>query len=164
MYVRLYQENRRTVSALIDTGLKIPREFRMAAEYTLSRQVNREVRIHRESSDPESYRKAQEIVAEATQRGYALDLSESEEIFAAMLVEAMHRLVQAPSQDVCCAALSAVGLAELLKIPLALDAAQNLLFEMLHRDEKRDACRPFDELLGQLVARLKLAPVELAAR
>jgi hypothetical protein len=160
MYVRLYQENRRTVNALIDTGLKIPREFRMAAEYTLSRQVNREVRIHRESSDPESYRKAQEIVGEAMQRGYALDLGESEAIFAAMLVEAMRRLVEAPSQDACCSALSAVGLAELLKIPLALDEAQNLLLEMLQHPEKRDACRSFEELLGRLVARLKLAPVE----
>jgi alpha-amylase/alpha-mannosidase (GH57 family) len=158
MYVRLYQENRRTVSALIDTGLKIPREFRMAAEYTLSRQLNREVRSHRESRDPDSYRKAQEIVAEATLRGYALDRGESEEIFGAMLGEAVRRLVAMPTQDACCEALATVGLAELLKIPLALDDAQNLLYEMLHQPGRRDAWRPFEEMLGQLVAQLKLAP------
>jgi alpha-amylase/alpha-mannosidase (GH57 family) len=151
MYTRLYQENRRTVSALIDTGLKIPREFRMAAEYTLSRQLNREVRSHHDSRDPASYRKAVEIVGEAELRGYALDLSECEALFGEMLSSAMRRVVDDPTPESCREALDVVALAELLKIPLPLDEPQELLHDLL----RRDTVPPF---VAELAARLRTAP------
>ena len=129
-YTRLYQENRRAVNALIDTGLKVPSEFRIAAEYTLARQLNEEIRAQRRSKEPDSYSKAMEILAEATERGYRLDLTESEELFGEMLFDTIQQIVAAPAAAPVGEALELLGLAERLKIALPLDRAQNLLFGM----------------------------------
>jgi alpha-amylase/alpha-mannosidase (GH57 family) len=138
MYTRLYQENRRAVSALVDTGLKLPREFRLAAEYTLSRLLNLEIRSQRRSRSRASYRKALELAREAELRGYALELDESRAIFGEMLEETVARLVAERSQQACDEARELCALAEALRLEIPLDAAQELLYPLV-REEPRGA-------------------------
>jgi alpha-amylase/alpha-mannosidase (GH57 family) len=154
MYTRLYQENRRAVNALVDTGLKLPREFRLAAEYTLSRQLNQEVRSQKRSRSQGSYRKALEIAREASLRGYLLELDESREIFGEMLVEAVRRLVSDRSDQACGEAREISELAEALELEIPLDPAQDLLYQLL-RDGGPEGL-PAD--LPGLLERLRMAP------
>lgn len=157
MYMRLYEENRRAVNALIDTGLKIPHEFRIAAEYTLSRDFNAEIRNHQGSNALDNYRKAKEIVAEANLRGYKLDQSESEKIFGEMINTAVRSLVNQPSSQTCREALDVLSLAESLKIFLPLEHAQNMLFDRLRFLENSSEWSSFQPLLLELLAKMHLA-------
>ncbi len=161
MYTRLYQENRRAVTALVDTGLKLPREFRIAAEYTLSRQLNAEVRRQHKSHDPGAYRKALELTTEATERGYQLELDEAKEIFGEMLEDAVRRFAGAPTPEHCRQAVEVLTLAEVLQISLPLDRGQNLLFDLVHREPAR--AREAGEQLAELLAKLRFAPALLPA-
>jgi alpha-amylase/alpha-mannosidase (GH57 family) len=156
MYTRLYDENRRAVSALIDTGLKLPREFRIAAEYVLSRRLNQAVRDQLKSLDPRNYQGALEVVREASRRGYDLDQAESQEIFNEMATDAVGELVRRPTDEACQEALDLLDLTGSLKITVDLGLAQDLLFEMLqHRDgEWRGAAAA----LGRLLERMKMSP------
>ena len=156
MYTRLYMDNHRTVNALIDSGLKVPREFRMAAEYTLSRQFNAEIRAQRRSRDPDRYQRAREIVAEAAHGGYTLDLSESEELFGEMLVDTVRTLTWTPSEQACLDALDLIALAESLQINLPLDHPQLMLFEMLQREETEQSWAGFRDLLHALLEKMSL--------
>jgi hypothetical protein len=160
LYTRLYQENRRAVNALADTGLKIPREFRIAAEYTLSRQLNAEVRKQRGSLARESYRRALEVGAEARHRGYQLDLTESARHFGAMLETAVQRLTGADdgAAEACQQAADVIELSELLALELPLDRAQELLFDRLRDPEAGPRLRAIGAPLVDLVEKMRLAP------
>ena len=160
MYTRLYMDNHRTVNALIDSGLKVPREFRMAAEYTLSRQFNAEIRAQRRSRDPNRYHRAREIVGEAAHGGYDLDLSESEELFGEMLTDTVRTLAWSPSEQACRDALDLIALAESLEINLPVDRSQIMLFEMLRREDAEDSWAGFRDLLHALLEKLRLVPVQ----
>lgn len=141
MYTRLYMDNRRTVNALVESGLKVPTEFRIAAEYTLSRQLNEEIQNQRSSRERDRYRRAEEIVKEAEQAGYHLDLAQSETLFGSMLAETIEDLVEAPSDQACLDALGTLALAKALSIRVPLDRPQEAVLELLRRPQG----------LGQLV-------------
>lgn len=158
MYTRLYRENQRSVNALIDTGLKVPREFRIAAEYTLSRQLNEEIRERKKSRDPADYRRALEIVSEAKHRGYELDVSESSRIFGDMLDDVVRELIQSKDVAVCQQAGHVVELADLLRISLPLIRAQDMLFEELQRDTSGAFRAQLGGALAELLAKLQFAP------
>jgi hypothetical protein len=164
MYTRLYQDNYRSVNALIDTGLKVPREFRIAAEYVLSRQLNELVRLQQKSRNVELYSAAQEIVREASRRGYRLDKSEAEEIFEQMIGREIEVLVERPTTEGCRALLDLLGLARSLQIELNLGLGQELLFDriaegmLVGADEQCVAC--FRELLEQM----RMSPGLIAMR
>ena len=161
MYTRLYMDNRRTVSSLVDSGLKVPREFRIAAEYTLSRQLNEQVRDQRRSRDPDRYQRAREIVREAAQGGYQLDLSESEELFGEMLVDAIRALAWTPTEQACRDALDLIALAGSLQISLPRDHPQEMLYELLQREDSSSSCAGFAEQMADLVRQLRLSPLLL---
>ncbi len=155
MYTRLYMDNRRTVSALIDSGLEVPTEFRIAAEYTLSRQLNAEILAQGRSRDRGRYRRAREIVQEAEHGDYTLDLSRSEALFSEMMGEAVAALAGNPTAEACRAALDTMDLAASLGVSPDLDRCQEELLELIVR---REAWQGFEQLLGQLLAAMKMSP------
>jgi hypothetical protein len=158
MYTRLYQDNARTVNALIDTGLKVPREFRMAAEYTLSRQLNEEIRAQQGSRDPEQYRRALEIISEAELRGFTLEEEESQAIFGEMLADAVHKLLRQPTPQTCTECLEIMALAELLRLQLPLEPSQELLFDWLAEEKTSPEVRAIRNSLHQLLEKMHLSP------
>jgi alpha-amylase/alpha-mannosidase (GH57 family) len=160
MYNRLYQENHRAVNALMDTGLKLPQEFRMAAEYVLSRQLNEEIRRQLKSRDAPRYRGALRVVEEATRRGYDLDQTESEQIFNEMLDESVIGLVEHASAATCEEVLQLIGLAESLHIHLEFGPSQDMLYAMLE-DRSPDArwrpCAAATRWLHLVLERLQMS-------
>jgi alpha-amylase/alpha-mannosidase (GH57 family) len=159
MYTRLYREHHRTVSALIDTGLKVPWEFRLAAEYVLTRRLNDQVRRQQGRADPSRYQGARAVAEEARRRGYSLDLSESERIFDEMLIETVSELAARPEEAACKEVLARVELAESLGIQVEPDEAQDLLFELVQRRgaEEPPPWQGFEALFGQTLNRLRLS-------
>ena len=155
MYTRLYMDNRSTVSALIDSGLEVPTEFRIAAEYTLSRQLNAEILAQGRSRDGGRYQRAKEIVQEAEHGNYTLDLSRSEALFSEMIGEAVAALVGQPTAEACRAVLDTLALASSLGVSPDLDRCQEELLELLAAEEKWGS---FEQLLGQLLDVMKLSP------
>jgi alpha-amylase/alpha-mannosidase (GH57 family) len=158
MYTRLYRENRRAVNALIETGFKPPEEFRMAAEYVLSRQLNEEIRAQLKSRDRNRYQTALSVVREARARDYNLDKRSSAAVFNEMLNESIEGLVAEPTPDASRQALEVVELADLLQIELELQPAQDMLFRLL---EDRSEGAPWRACAGELpglLDRLRMAP------
>lgn len=158
MYTRLYMQHRRTVSALIDSGLKVPREFRMAAEYTLSRQFNEEVHKQQQSRDRHRYHWAMELADEAAHGGYELDLSESEELFGRMLNESIEAFMEAPSRQACHDALDLFLLADMLKLTIPLDRPLELLYQWLVEQGGPEPESDYEEQLDSLLARVQISP------
>ncbi len=155
MYTRLYMDNRRTVSALIDSGLEVPTEFRIAAEYTLSRQLNEEILAQGRSRDRGRYQRAGEIVREAAHGGYKLDLSRSEVLFGEMLAEAVGAMAADPSAAHCRAALDTLALARELGVQPPLDRCQE---EVLLFMEQPERWQGFAELMAQLLDAMQMSP------
>ena len=158
VYTRLYHENHRAVNALIDTGLKPPKEFRIAAEYVLSRKLNEEVRGQSKSREAGRYGGAQRVVREAARRGYELDRRESTLIFDEMLEETVASLVRQPSAESCRRALDLVDLARSLSIELEMGPAQDMLFAMLEDRSEQAPWRDSGAELGRLLDRLRVSP------
>jgi alpha-amylase/alpha-mannosidase (GH57 family) len=166
MYTRLYREHHRAVSALIDTGLKVPWEFRLAAEYVLTRRLNDQVRRQQGRADPGRYQGARAVAEEARRRGYSLDLSESERIFDEMLIETVSELAARPEEAACREVLARVELAESLGIVVEPDEAQDLLFELVQRRgaEASPPWQGFEGLFKQTLNRLRLSSALLHPR
>ncbi len=154
MYTRLYMDNRRTVRALIDSGLEVPTEFRIAAEYTLSRQLNAEIWAQGRSCDQGRYERAREIVKEAAHGNYKLDLSRSEALFGEMIGGAVDALVQEPSARACRAVLDTLTLAGSLGVKPRLHSCQE---ELLGFVGQREAWQSFEELMSQLLDAMKIS-------
>jgi hypothetical protein len=145
------------VNALIDTGLKVPWEFRMAAEYVLTRQLNEEVLRQRGSGDPTDYSGALEVVEEARRRGYSLDQSECARIFGEMLLESMGDLTQSLTAASCARVLSRIVLAESLTIELELEDCQDLLFELVQRRHSERPWQDFERSFVELMEKIGLS-------
>jgi alpha-amylase/alpha-mannosidase (GH57 family) len=158
MYTRLYRENHRAVNALIETGFKPPDEFRMAAEYVLSRQLNEEIRAQLKSRDRRRYRAAVAVVHEAEARDYRLDKRSSAVVFNEMLDESIEGLVASPTPEAARQALEVVELAGLLDIELELQSAQDMLFRLLEDRSEGATWRACAGELPELLDRLQMSP------
>jgi alpha-amylase/alpha-mannosidase (GH57 family) len=156
-YVRLYRDHRQAIGALIDAGLKVPREYRMAAEYTLSRELNEEILAQRGSHDPGRYERAREIVEESKLRGFHLDLSESDALFGEMLLDSARTLLASPSEDAALGVLDLVALAESLALTLPHGPAQDLVFEALASGALRADLLALGETGAELLDKLRLS-------
>ncbi|HWS53543.1 MAG TPA: DUF3536 domain-containing protein, partial [Pyrinomonadaceae bacterium] len=78
-YEQLYAEHRRVIERLQEFGFQPPREVRAAAELTLSRRLEAELR--RQQRGAGDYRAAVELAAEAARSGYRIDHAAVRRIF-----------------------------------------------------------------------------------
>ncbi|MCC6750167.1 MAG: DUF3536 domain-containing protein [Deltaproteobacteria bacterium] len=143
MYVQLYESNRRTLNALLDAGLKMPEEFRIAAEYTLTRQVDQEIAAQQGSRDASRYRRARQIVAEAAKRGYRLSTRHAAQLFDQLVKESLTRFTVEGTVARCREFLDLLALARELELGISLAEPQDLFFAWLARPD--EAWRPLPE-------------------
>jgi alpha-amylase/alpha-mannosidase (GH57 family) len=154
-YASLYKENRRRIELLQKAGFELPVELRAAAEFTLGRQFEEEIRRQHQSKDPANYRQAIKIANEAARRGYHLNRSASRRLFEEMILGSLHLAIDDPSPENIQAALELVGLTKKLGIEADLDRAQEAVYSAL----KTGALTSEDA--GALALALGLAPVIL---
>jgi alpha-amylase/alpha-mannosidase (GH57 family) len=151
-YALLYRENRRRIEMLQRAGFELPLELRAAAEFTLSKRFEEEIRRQQQSHDPQAYRKAIRIAQEAARRGYKLERSSSRPIFEEMIEGAVHLAVTEASDENMHSALAIISLAKALDIDVNLDKPQEEVYEAIKRGTVTR------EAIGELALKVGLAP------
>ncbi|MEO1337150.1 MAG: DUF3536 domain-containing protein, partial [Myxococcota bacterium] len=98
-YAHLYEDHQRTLDILQSAGFEVPRELKAAAEFTLGRRFEDEIRRQRESHDPAVYKHAIEMAQAVADFGYKIDHSVSRRTFEHMISHAVQVALGRPSDD-----------------------------------------------------------------
>lgn len=155
-FVRLYEQDRRMIEMLYETGFDLPVELRLITEFTLGRRFEMEVREQRQSLDPLDYGRAALIADEVERHHYQIDKSAPNQLLSDMIAEATRAALADPSEENLKAALDSIAIARSLRLSPGLDRAQEMVHDAL--TERRAGC----ERLVDLALALGLSP-ELAA-
>lgn len=149
-YARLYQENRRTLEILQTAGFELPKELRAAAEFTLGRMFEEEIRNQHQSQDPAAYRRALEIASEVAEHGFHIDHTVPGQIFVDMINARVLVAVTQPTRENVEAARALLLLTRKLHLAIDFDSAQETLFEAMVRASRgvRSELEPLAVLLG----------------
>ncbi|MDQ5837855.1 MAG: DUF3536 domain-containing protein [Acidobacteriota bacterium] len=154
-YEHLYEENRRVVERLQEIGFHAPHELRLAAEVTMSRRLERELREQRSGAG--DYAAALELAREATRFGYRIDRTSATRVFEETITEAARTFVARPTDENTRAARTLITLGRELGLDANLERAQEIVYEAV-----REGMRLSEEARDFALA-LGLAPVALAA-
>jgi alpha-amylase/alpha-mannosidase (GH57 family) len=150
-YSRLYEENRRYLEMFQSAGFSLPSELRTAAEYTLSRQFEEEIKAQRRTHDPEAYAKAVQLAREAERLGYHIERGLANQLFGEMITDDVRLSMTNPDSSNLKRAISLIELTQKLGIQPNLDKAQEFAVranDQLHEPEE----------LKRLAELLRLAP------
>jgi alpha-amylase/alpha-mannosidase (GH57 family) len=154
-YERMYEESRRVVERLQEIGFQPPRELRLAAEMTLSRRLERELREQRRGAG--HYQTAGEIAREASRFGYQLERAPVTRVFEETVTEAARTVVARPTGENVRTARALIELGRELGLEANLERAQEVIYEAAQAGANvSDEWRDFALALG-------LAPVALSA-
>ena len=152
-YERLYEDSRRVVERLQEIGFQPPRELRLAAEMTVGRRLERELREQRRGAG--DYRVALEIAREAARFGFPLDRAPVTRVFEQTLNDAARSVVLRPTTDNVRSARTLIELGRELGLEANLERAQEIIYEAAQ------AGAPLHEEARDFVLALGLAPVAL---
>ncbi len=125
----LYEEYNRVVEMLQASGFEPPPQFRQLTEFTLARRFEREISRQQGSRDQLAYKKAIEISNFAAQRGYQIDKSRANEIFASTINQAVAKAVERPSRALANTVMDLQALSKRLVLDPNLEPAQESLYQ-----------------------------------
>jgi hypothetical protein len=125
----------------------LPPVLRAAAEYTLSRQFEAEIRAQKESKDPRAYEKAVALAREAASFGYTLDATESRRIFGDMITSAVRQSMESPDSTRLKQALELLRLTRELGFQPDLERAQEIAWRARDQMHNPDDLRELAALL-----------------
>jgi len=131
-YARLYRDHGRTLEMLHGAGFEIPQELKAAAEFTLKRRFEDEIRRQEHSRDPEAYRRAIEIAEEIERRGYRVDRTASSQVFEHLILRSTLKALDRSDEEAARATGELVALVGRLQLQVSLDRAQEALVENGH--------------------------------
>jgi alpha-amylase/alpha-mannosidase (GH57 family) len=151
-YELLFKENRRNIEMLQGAGFELPLELRAAAEFTIGRRFEEEIRRQGQSNDAAAYRKALEIANAVSQQGLTIDRRSVRATFEEMIARAVRYALANPSAENFQAALVPLTLARKLNLEADLEQAQEYVYEAL----KNGA--PMMNEMRELASVLGLAP------
>jgi hypothetical protein len=155
-YAFLYKANRRNIEMLQEAGFELPRELRAAAEFTIGRRFEEEMRKQGQQYDVAAYRKAIEIADEVAQHELSIDRKSVRRTFEELITRAVRFALSNPSAENLQPALTLVQLARKLNLEANLDESQEAVYEALKEGRTASAgMRGLAEALG-------LAPVLVA--
>ncbi|MBK8011213.1 MAG: DUF3536 domain-containing protein [Deltaproteobacteria bacterium] len=140
-YANLYSDHQRTLDMLKTAGYKLPKELLAAAEFTLSRRFEDEIRKQQESRDPEAYKRAIDIAHEVAERGYEIDRTASSRLFESMVNLLVNMAVMQPSDENLSAAIELTELTKRLQLKINLERAQEAVYEARGRLTLNDKLR-----------------------
>jgi alpha-amylase/alpha-mannosidase (GH57 family) len=151
-YEYLYEENRRNIEMLQQAGFHLPKELRAAAEFTITRRLEREMQKFEQQNDRAAFREALQIAGEVARLGYRLDRTSMRRKFETLIVATVRAAVGDPDPETYEAALALIDLAGELNLHANLERAQEIVYEA-----SQDA-RARGRDLGELALKLGLAP------
>jgi Domain of unknown function (DUF3536)/Glycosyl hydrolase family 57 len=154
-YEHLYAENRRVIERLREIGFHPPRELRAAAELTLGRRLEAELRRQKEGEG--DYTLAAELAGEAARFGYRVDRAAVNRIFEETLTGAARAAAARPTPERLRAARALLALGRELGLETNFERAQESVYEAAQ------AGPPFPEEMRDFALGLGLSPVALDA-
>ena len=162
-YEHLYEEHRRVVERLQEIGFSPPPELRLAAEMTLSRRLEVELREQRRSGG--DYRLAVEIARESARHGYRIDRTSVTSVFEETMTEAARLAVRHPARENIAACRALIALGHELGLEANLERAQETIYEAVRAgDALSDEMREFALALSLAPAALEAETVKTDAR
>jgi alpha-amylase/alpha-mannosidase (GH57 family) len=152
-YERLYEENRRVIERLQEIGFHPPRELRAAAELTIGRRLEAELR--RQTGGDGDYSHAIELAGEAARHGYRIERGPVNRLFEERLTVAARRAVEHPTPQNFAAARDLLALGRELGLEANLERAQETIYAAIHANPLvTDELREFALALGLAPAAL----------
>jgi len=152
-YERMYEESRRVVERLQEIGFQPPRELRLAAEMTMSRRLERELREQRRGAG--DYRAAVEIAHEAAAFGFPFDRAPVTRVFEETVTDAARSVAERPTPENIRSARSLIELGRELGLEANLEGAQEIIYEA------SQSPAPLTDEWREFALALGLAPVAL---
>lgn len=142
-YEHLYEDNARVIKALKSDGLPVPLEYKIAAEYVLSRRLNQQIYQLTDLSDPESFSEILEIVDEARENNYNLNSTRAAKRLSEALQTKVESLMSSssPDESIFYEISSFIALSHRLQIDLTTRRAQELYFDFLEKHFKKKRTR-----------------------
>jgi alpha-amylase/alpha-mannosidase (GH57 family) len=152
-YEFLYEENRRNIEMLHDAGFELPTELRAAAEFTVGRRFEVELRRLEGDASPVALRRAAKLAEEIARLGYSVDRARVRRHLSALITTAVGEAVEARAPEQFARAFDLIRLANSLSLDADTERAQELVYEALRRGDARA-----DPELKELALILNLSP------
>ena len=131
-YKDMYDEGKGSIYHMQNLGLEIPDEFKISANYTLSRKFNDLVAHSGGFVDPATLQQAFDINYEAKKMGIKLDRSPSNTVFAKKILQNTIRLAQSFESQQAEVLLEIFDNVEKLDLEIDIAEAQNIYFNRIY--------------------------------
>ncbi len=165
-YQDMYDESKGSIYHLQSLGLKIPDEFKISAEYALSRKFN-DIVVHSGGyMEEENIQQAADINFEAARMEVKLDKTKSNNIFCKKILQNINRLVHSFEVQQADVVLELFDIIEKLELQIDISEAQNIFYtKIYHRigdiienntDTKPALSRKFVEKLLDIGTKLNI--------
>jgi len=131
-YESLYEEGKSPVMQLHELGVQVPSEFKLVAEYTLSKAFNSLIENAEKVLDKDIIQQALDIKNEAQKLSAVLDKSKAREIFADKITKNMMKLAANMEMHNVQVIKDLIQVAEDLELHPDLSEAQNIYFNSIY--------------------------------
>lgn len=132
LYYKIYNDSQTSIMYLLELGLPIPDEFKIAAQYTLSRNFNNSITKIEDITDVDEFYDSINISKQAKRLKTTIDKSASEKIFKDVITQKMRELLGDMTVYKCMEMINIIEVAEELDIKVELKEAQNIFFKELN--------------------------------
>lgn len=132
LYYKIYNDSQSTIAQLLDLGLPVPDELKIAAQYTLSWNFNQCVDKIIDISDLDEFDEAIDISNEAESLKIKINKTHSEAKFKNILNLKMAEFINSMDVNKCIELVNIINVAEQLKLELDIKEVQNMYFSKLN--------------------------------
>ena len=132
IYQEMYNEGKSSIYQMQNLGLSIPDEFKIAAEYALSRKFNELIQDSNGFVDPAVLQEASDINLETRTMGIKLDKQPSNAIFSKKILQNINRLAYSFEIQQADVVLELFDYIEKLELEIDISEAQNIYFSKIY--------------------------------
>lgn len=133
-YQDIYDEGKSSIYQMQSLGLAIPDEFKIAAEYALSRKFNDLIQHSGGFMDPAIIQQASDINFETSKMGIKLDKQPSNAIFSKKILQNINRLAYSFEIQQADVILELFDYVEKLELEVDISEAQNIYFTKIYQN------------------------------
>ena len=166
IYQDMYDEGKGSIYHMQTLGLAIPDEFKIAAEYALSRKFNELIADSNGFVEPAVLQQAMDINFEAKSMGIKLDKQPSNNIFSKKIRQNINRLAYSFEIQQADVVLELFEYIEKLELEVDISEAQNIFFSKIYlnigeiiessKNSNRKSDRRFVEMLLDIGSKLNI--------
>ena len=166
IYQEMYNEGKSSIYQMQNLGLSIPDEFKIAAEYTLSKKFNELIKDSNGFVEPSILQEASDINIETRKMGIKLDKQPSNAIFSKKILQNINRLAYSFEIQQADVVLELFDHVEKLELEIDISEAQNIYFSKIYhkigdiiessQNSHRSNDKKFVDMLLDIGARLNI--------